>query len=183
MKKTARVILTFLCNRNCPGCCNESLNPSDYHMIKNINELEKYNEVVLTGGEPFLLSAKLLVRLVKRLHTMNKKVFLYTSNLANFKDMMKVVRHIDGLTLTLHAECTDKDITGLAILSELLYTGRCMNLRLFIDKRVYDRYDLSNIDFGAWDVIRKLEWKEKCEPAFNEDLLYMPISTPVGRWR
>lgn len=43
--------------------------------------------------------------------------------------------------------------------------------RLVIDKRVYDRYDLSNINFSRWSVIRKLERKEKCDPADNEELV------------
>ena len=33
------------------------------------------------------------------------------------------------------------------------------------------KYDLSNICLKTWDVVRKLEWKEKCDPADNEDLL------------
>ena len=45
-----------------------------------------------------------------------------------------------------------------------------LDMRLFIDKRVYDRYDLSNICMKTWDVVRKLEWKEKCDPAENEEL-------------
>ena len=76
----------------------------------------------------------------------------------------------DGITVTLHAEATDDDIRNLKYMSYNLY-GEDLDMRLFIDRRVYEKYDLSNICLKTWDVVRKLEWKEKCDPADNEDLL------------
>ena len=71
--------------------------------------------------------------------------------------------------VTVHAEATDEDIRNLKYMSSNLY-DEDLDMRLFIDKRVYDRYDLSNICMKTWDVVRKLEWKEKCDPAENEEL-------------
>ena len=80
-----------------------------------------------------------------------------------------ILKHLDGITVTVHAEATDEDIRNLKYMSSNLY-DEDLDMRLFIDKRVYDRYDLSNICMKTWDVVRKLEWKEKCDPAENEEL-------------
>jgi len=36
MKKTARVIVTYKCNRSCPGCCNGHGNK-----VKKINDIQE----------------------------------------------------------------------------------------------------------------------------------------------
>lgn len=82
------------------------------------------------------------------------------------------MKELDGFTFTLHAECTDADIIALKNLSNSgVLQDKGFSSRLVIDKRVYDRYDLSNINFSRWSVIRKSEWKEKCDPADNEELV------------
>ena len=48
MKKTARVIVTLKCNRNCPGCCN--MNLPEYREVHTDEELLDYEEIVITGG-------------------------------------------------------------------------------------------------------------------------------------
>lgn len=173
MKRTARVIVTYKCNRNCPGCCNSKL--FNVRKVNNISELKDYEEVVLTGGEPMLFADSLL-KLIKELRRQNRiqKIFLYTACM-EMDNYTKILNQLDGITVTLHAEATDNDIRNLKYMSEKLY-GEYLDMRLFIDKRVYDKYDLSNICMKTWDVVRKLQWKEKCEPAENEDLLYFPIS-------
>ena len=141
MKKTARVIVTLACNRKCPGCCNETI--GKVASIGDISVLSDYEEVVITGGEPMLNPDSLL---------------------------RFILNQLDGITVTLHAEATDDDIRNLKYMSYNLY-GEDLDMRLFIDRRVYEKYDLSNICLKTWDVVRKLEWKEKCDPADNEDLL------------
>ena len=168
MKKTARVIVTTTCNRRCPGCCNETI--GRVASIGDISILSDYEEVVITGGEP-MLNPNTLLRFIKALKKQNKKqrIYLYTACLT-MDDHPVILKHLDGITVTVHAEATDNDIRDLKYMSYNLY-GEDLDMRLFIDKRVYDRYDLSNICMKSWDVVRKLEWKEKCDPADNEDLL------------
>lgn len=172
MKKTARVIVTLDCDRKCPGCCNYKL---DAIREINVERLRDYDEVVLTGGEPMLMGDKFLVQLIKKLRKQNKyqSIYLYTASLA-LDEHEKVLNLLDGITVTLHAEATDNDIRNLKYMSENLY-GEYLDMRLFIDERVYDKYDLSNICMDAWDVVRKLKWKEKCEPADNEDLFLLRL--------
>ncbi len=168
MKKTARVIVTLACNRKCPGCCNETI--GKVASIGDISVLSDYEEVVITGGEP-MLNPDSLLRFIKALKKQNKRqrVYLYTACLS-MDDYGKILNQLDGITVTLHAEVTDDDIRNLKYMSYNLY-GEDLDMRLFIDRRVYEKYDLSNICLKTWDVVRKLEWKEKCNPADNEDLL------------
>lgn len=172
MRKTARVIVTYRCDRNCPGCCN--MQPQDIKEISSPKELKEYEEIVITGVEPFL-DPGTLKQFIKDLRRQNRnaKIFLYTDCL-NADEHDNVIRLLDGMTVTIHAECTDDDIRDLKYMSENLY-GEPLDLRLFVDKRVYERYDLRNIKLSTWDVVRKQEWKEKCNPADNEDLLYFPL--------
>lgn len=172
MKKTARVIITYKCNRQCHGCCNSQ--PQEIREISNIERLAGYEEVVLTGGEP-MLNPKELMGFIKKLKKQNKnqRIYLYTACM-ELDEHMKLLNMLDGVTVTLHAEATDEDIRGLKYMSENLW-GENVDLRLFIDERVYEKYNLSNIRMSTWDVVRKLKWKEKCEPAEHEDLLCFPI--------
>lgn len=171
-KTTARVILTFRCNRACPGCCNGQL--PEHRNIYKSDELMNYEELVLTGGEPMLFQEE-VISLIDSLRQRGYtgKVYMYTSFWDDTLRSKVLLSKLDGFTFTLHAECTDKDIMALKALSAcgVLKSHDTFHSRLIIDKRVYDRYDLSNIDLREWDVIRKLEWKESCDPAPNEDLL------------
>lgn len=170
MKKTARVIITSKCDRKCPGCCNSKLDYTSLaKVIGGITALKDYEEVVITGGEPMINPAQLYT-VIKMLRKQNKrqKIYLYTACLT-MDDHPVILKHLDGITVTVHAEATDEDIRNLNYMSSNLY-DEDLDMRLFIDKRVYDRYDLSNICMKTWDVVRKLEWKEKCDPAENEEL-------------
>ena len=168
MKKTTRVIVTLACDRNCSGCCNETI--GKVASISDISILSDYEEVVITGGEP-MINPHTLLRFIKALRKQNKrqKIYLYTACLT-MDDHPVILKYLDGITVTVHAETTDEDIRNLKYMSDNLY-GEELDMRLFIDKRVYEKYDLSNICMKTWDVIRKLEWKENCTPADNEDLL------------
>lgn len=171
MKKSARVIVTYKCNRSCPGCCNSHGN--EVRKINDIQELLRYEEIILTGGEPMLLGEKLL-GFIERLRGLDYEgdIYLYTAYWKPILNHLHIIKAVDGITFTIHAESTDVDVKCLKWLSE---NERLSNMnfssRLIIDSRIYDRYDFSNINFTNWDVIRKLQWKDKCEPAENEDLV------------
>lgn len=171
MKKTARMIATFQCNRNCPGCCNGHGN--EVKKIEDIHELLGYEEIILTGGEPMLLGNKLIdfIRTLREL-CYEGDIYLYTAYWKPITNHINIINAVDGITFTIHAEATDVDIKCLKWLSQ---NKRLSNFnfssRLIVDSRCYDRYDFSNIDLTNWDVIRKLQWKDKCEPAENEDLI------------
>ena len=59
----ARVIVTKKCNRKCKGCCNERLGLIDK---VSFEDLFKYEEICITGGEPMLMSER-VVEMIHRL--------------------------------------------------------------------------------------------------------------------
>ena len=63
----ARVLVTKKCNRKCKGCCNETLGIIDKISFE---DLFKYDEICITGGEPMLLSD----RLVEMIHNRNRNI-------------------------------------------------------------------------------------------------------------
>lgn len=135
-------------------------------------QLKDYKKVVITGGEPFLLNDLWLENFIIGLLNQNEDqfIYLYTAETALWRHR-KVLDVLDGITVTLHAECTDDDIRNLKELP--CYIKTSIDTRLFIDSKVYDRYDLPNINLSWWDVIRKLRWKDHCDPADNEDLFIL----------
>lgn len=177
MKKTARVIITSKCDRKCPGCCNSKLDYTSLaKVIGGITALKDYEEVVITGGEPMINPAQLYT-VIKMLRKQNKrqKIYLYTACLT-MDDHPVILKHLDGITVTVHAEATDEDIRNLKYMSSNLY-DEDLDMRLFIDKRVYDRYDLSNIcmeNMGCSEktgMERKVRSGRKRRTVFVESLL------------
>ena len=88
-------------------------------------------------------------------------VFRRTTNILRAKKAIYPSQRLSFLQL----HCL-KNLSNSGILQNKDFSSR-----LIIDKRVYDRYDLSNINFSRWSIIRKLEWKEEYDLAVNEDLL------------
>jgi hypothetical protein len=142
--------------------------------IEDVQELLGYEEIILTGGEPMLYLME-LNDFVVALRNIGYKgnIYLYTATVnISSPGVMRLLRDIDGITYTIHAEANDSDIKLLKSLSSLSILGyENFSSRLIIDSRVYDRYDFSNIDLTNWDVIRKLQWKDYCPPAPNEELV------------
>lgn len=171
MKKTARVIVTYKCNRSCPGCCNGHGN--SVRKIENIEELLGYEEIILTGGEPMLLGSTLQEFIQKlRVGMYSGKIYLYTAHWKDSRFNHEIIKMVNGITFTIHAEAVDADIISLKWLSKQKRLAEPnFSSRLIIDSRVYEKYDFSNIDLTNWDVIRKLQWKDYCPPAPNEELV------------
>lgn len=171
MKKTARVIVTYQCNRSCPGCCNGHGN--EVRKIENIEELLGYEEIILTGGEPMLLGTR-IHDFIFNLRSLGYSgcIYLYTAYWKDNRVNHELIKAVNGITFTIHAEANDADIIALKSLSKQKRLDESkFSSRLIIDSRVYEKYDLSNIDLTNWDVIRKLQWKDYCPPAENEELV------------
>ena len=165
MKENARLFVTYNGGRNYPECFSLSIRE-----IYSVKALGGYKKVALTGGELFLYPGKLM-KLIKQLKKVNKhcEVYIYTECL-DLRDYEKILNLVDGITVTLSANATDEDIRNLKYMSEYLY-GEDIDMSLFIDKEVYNRYDLRNIRMETWDVVGALKYI----PAANEELLYMQI--------
>ena len=168
----ARVIVTMDCPRNCENCCNKEEVFNNHRVITDIKELLKYDEVMITGGEPMLIPEKVLefIHQLRTVHGYQSNIYLYSA-LYNSTYMYDVLSNINGIHYTLHYEATDKDVFAVKIMSEIIKNYPNVLSRLAIDSRLYDRYDFSNIDFTGWDVVRKLKWLVNCPLPKNEELL------------
>ena len=172
----ARVIVTLSCNRNCENCCNKESVFEQNRRIHNIEELLKYDEIIITGGEPMLIPSK-IISFIYNLRDLGYEgkfymySALYTNELDRYYD--EILFFIDGLHFTVHYEATDKEIMQLKKFSEskTLRHYPDKSYRLAIDSRLYDKYDFSNIDFSNWSVVRKLKWLVDCPLPQGEELL------------
>lgn len=159
-KKTARILITTKCNRSCPGCANEKFVGSEHmHIMGDISEVSAYDEIILSGGEPMLVP-ELLMDTIKQIKNISDApIFLYSSTVKVYDSTVsQILNSIDGLTYTLHYECTDNDIKMLKDLSFVLGLTKNLNARLLIDSRLYKKYDFNNISLENWNVVKKLEW-------------------------
>ena len=169
-KTTARIIVTYKCNRNCPGCCNTHDN--SVRKIKDISELLKYDEIVITGGEPMLIK-KDVIRLLLLLRSRGfaGKIYMYTAFFEDDTYSDILLDRLNGITFSIHAEATENDIVVFKQLSNIIATKSHLNSRLFIDNRIWDKFEASQRRFSMWDEVRNLEWKDECKPAEHEELV------------
>jgi len=103
MKRKLRLLVTDKCDRKCPGCCNKDWDLSALPLA-TISELKDYDEILLTGGEPFtLLDIIEIARGIKDL-SRNKPVFCYTACVKYLFLFRALLKYIDGITLTIHGQ-------------------------------------------------------------------------------
>lgn len=179
--KIARLLVTKKCNRKCVGCCNDFM-LDGMKEIDQVAQLKDYKEVIVTGGEPAIISDKVvrLVRALKSKHHFNGKIYMYSATF-NWHFYNEVIKTIDGITYTLHNECNDDDIDMLRMFIRFIKARKNMSYpandvyKLYIDRRVYDKYDFSNLDFTVFNIVRKLEWKDNCPLPKDEELVYFDI--------
>jgi hypothetical protein len=94
-----RLIITLDCNRGCEGCCNQDWD------IKNLpfeSDFTKYDEILLTGGEP-MLRPDLLESIIEQIKQQTDvPIYLYTAKIDDAFRVLKILEIIDGITITLH---------------------------------------------------------------------------------
>ena len=78
MKKQLRLLVTDKCNRSCVGCCNKQWNLNELP-IANMDELNMYELIMITGGEPLLFDTQLR-KLLTNLQSVSAPKILYTAN-------------------------------------------------------------------------------------------------------
>lgn len=186
MKKTARVIVTYDCPRHCENCCNEHI--GNVPEVK-FEELLKYEELVITGGEPMLLSPR-VVEMIHRLRAKGYtgKIWLYTSQIktARWADRA-VLNEVDGITYTLHHKPSQADLSAARKLSKYILDNLDNRThersdRLLIDSRCYTVEVLRIIGsddhnpLDHWESVKSLKWKdEECPLPVGEELVFYDL--------
>lgn len=182
--KIARVIVTQRCPRKCPGCCNEQFEfDGDVEELTSADawsRLTAYNTVVLSGGEPLLVSKELRKFITEC--PQEKKFVLYTaySTLVPEQKMVSLLSLLCGITYTIHYETWQKDLKELATIQVLLRNRRsaesAFDARLSVDDRISHAV-FSHIDTNCWSSVKTFKWlkPEECSIPDSEDLFYLPL--------
>lgn len=186
MNRSARVIVTFKCNRKCPFCCNQFL--EDIPQIYSVKELLEYSDIVITGGEPMLIAAR-VVEMIHQLQALRYEgnIWLYTARLnVDHWAERTVLKEVKGITYTLHNEVLHEDLKLLKRLNEYIKNNldnshNSRSDRLLVDSRIYTNLDVLNtgvFNGSHWSKIRSLQWKtEECPIPENEDLLFYDLES------
>lgn len=185
MKKVARVIVTYDCPRHCPNCYNEHIGNVPEVVL---TDLLKYEELVITGGEPMLFAPRVLEMIHRlRAYEYEGKIWLYTSCLKTSRWADKaVLKEVDGITYTLHHKPSQADLRDARILNKFVMEYRDNRItrrsdRLLIDSRCYTEEVLSiiglyNTGTKHWSSVKPLEWRDdKCPLPEDEELLFYDL--------
>lgn len=166
----ARVLVTQNCPRSCPNCCNNY--PSLKKLMKpcKLEDLLKYDEIMITGGEPMLEPHRVFTVLeyLIRNNTKNPKLYLYT---ALYTPKLKdILQFMEGVHFTLHAPVTEEDMLGFEAFQELIkdFPGTA---RLYIEQGV--EYPVRIIP-NRWHRVEVKRWLKDGEcPLPEDDLLVL----------
>lgn len=103
-KSIIHLMVTSLCGRNCPHCCNKQYSLDDVSYVTD-EELNECRLLFITGGEPFAFSNPgRVARYYKNLYPNIEKVFVYTNALEMFERLRKdrsTASGIDGFNISI----------------------------------------------------------------------------------
>ncbi len=105
-EKVIHIMVTSLCNRKCPDCCNNQYDLNDIPYVTD-EELKRANTICITGGEPFAYSNPCEIAFLYKTKYPNiKKIYVYTNalELANYLHDGGTIYAIDGLTISIKNE-------------------------------------------------------------------------------
>ena len=178
IKKSARVILTLDCPRNCEYCCNKQPGMLDQaQKITDLSDLADYDVINLTGGEPMLYPYQTLSIIAElRNHNPRAKIYLYTAMWD--AALLKILDDVDGITFTLHS-------TAKEDLNDLVYV--CGDLASAASKRRSERQsnrlkvppDCTEslvFDPRLWTSISRGRWDEECFLPAGETLFILDLN-------
>lgn len=167
-----RLLLTDLCGRNCPGCCNHQWDLTKLAVCKDFTP---YKMVILTGGEP-MLKPDLITGAIRRIKEQNTTahIILYTADVTDLPVLTTILPLLDGITVTVHH--MDDWIPLYQFDKALKDAGTAdrLSLRLNIfdeaqtksPKCQYDRYLGCN-----WTIKDHITWIPNCPLPVNETFM------------
>lgn len=171
--KTARVLVTKRCNRDCSYCCNKQEGILD-NMIQvpfwfPVDYFANFEAVCITGGEPMLLPEMVctFADMVKNHAVYERPVYMYSAQYT--KKMEDVLKHIDGVHFTIHENPSPRDIMDFHRFQELIAKeeNRSKSFRLYVNPSINQPL---NIIPSLWKRVEIAPWKEECPLPENETL-------------
>lgn len=164
-KKVIHILVTSLCDRNCPHCCNKQYDLNDIPYVTD-EELKEAETICITGGEPFKYSnPDKIARYYKQRYPNIKNVYVYTNvkelySYVNdcFSGHMDPFRNIDGLSVSI------KNI-GDYLTFQSFYTYEISYIFENMSNRLYYFEDgLKPATYDYFELIKR-DWQEKFKPA------------------
>jgi len=129
-----------------------------------VKDFTPYDEIILTGGEPMMRPDAIWSAIVFIKSTnQHAKIILYTAMTTRPYKLRSILKHLDGLTITLHDQ---EDVISFVRFADMLdKSDFSKSLRM----NVFEGVDLSDhkISF-AWDLKDHIEWIEDCPLPDNE---------------
>ena len=158
--KNVHLMVTSLCNRHCPYCCNRQYNLSDIPQVSD-EELQKAENIFITGGEPFAFAQPEEIAFYLKLCYPNiKRVVVYTNALELYNYLANGIHinYIDGLTISLKNQADKKYF--MDIVSFLKEYPNCKSNRLYY----FDECYIEGLDTTGFEVSKR-EWQSEFIPA------------------
>ena len=147
-------------------------------------DLFKYEEICITGGEPMLMSERVVEMIHRlRLQGYTGKIWLYTASSRKLKSYWAckmLIDAVDGITYTIHhgkMETVKRDLTDLRHLDTYLKESDRSGKsdRLYIDSRVFNQDYVDSLSYG-WAVVKSLKWSmDDCPLPEGEELVYYDL--------
>lgn len=95
--KRIHLLVTDLCSRNCPNCCNKCYSLNDIPVVTD-EELSKAEWLFLTGGEPFeFTNPSAIATSYKTKYPNIKNVIVYGNTFEFYEYFAKNKGHIPGI--------------------------------------------------------------------------------------
>lgn len=132
MIDTIRLILFLECNMRCSYCCNEQEKFSSKFVKKRFDEIDfdKYKNICITGGEPFLYPDKLFHVLFKL--PWFKPIYIYTNGLRISNEHLQALEYhpIRSFNIGLHTKGQLKAVNP--------NIEKYFNVRFMVQDKFYD---------------------------------------------
>ena len=161
-KGIIHLMVTTLCNRNCPHCCNKQYNLNDVAYVTD-EELKNCHTLFITGGEPFLYSnPNEIAKRYKMNYPNIEKVIVYTNAVELYDYITKEgdLDYIDGVNISIKTQEDWK------IIRKLMWHRNITKLK---HNRIYHfLYKTHSIDKFIEGVDIKVinrDWQSDFEPA------------------
>lgn len=157
-KRIIHLMVTSLCLRNCPHCCNKQYDLNDIPHVTD-EELKQCEVLCLTGGEPFeFTSPERIAYYYKKKYPNIKKVYVYTNALELYnycrRNYLTFNDVIDGYNISIK---TKVDVEAF---------NKMKNYPRFEfrENRLYVFDNLMPKDIKGFEVFKR-EWQEDFKPA------------------
>ena len=168
-KGVIHLMVTSLCDRNCPHCCN---NQYDLNSIPYVTdeELKEAHTVFITGGEPFIYSnPPQIARKLKNKYRNINKVYVYTNayelekwiSIYDINGIIELRNFVDGLNISIKNELDRYSICRLLNNGSFMF---CIDNSLG-RSRIYDFVGVDNSELCKHFNYFKREWQEDFEAA------------------